>query len=172
MCHAFIHQKCKHSFCSMKLLNSKALQRTLGKETHQNSFAEFFLSLSLFMLSFCHVHKQFRTGKNLKHLKHSRWRQTVTNSYWWDSCTLKYALSKAICLEVNWYLSLEEEPPYAVVPTFRECCPLGMDTMVRQWFWRWFGSQSTFGRPLEDTGQLIGQPNGRQGKKGNSFFLG
>lgn len=35
-----------------------------------------------------------------------------------------------------------------------------------------FGSQSTFSSPLEDTGQLIGQPNGRQGKKRNSFFPG
>lgn len=35
-----------------------------------------------------------------------------------------------------------------------------------------FGSQSTFSNPLEDTGQLIGQPNGRQGKKRNPFFCG
>lgn len=35
-----------------------------------------------------------------------------------------------------------------------------------------FGSQSTFNSPLEDTGQLIGQPNGRQGKKRNSFLPG
>lgn len=35
-----------------------------------------------------------------------------------------------------------------------------------------FGSQNTFGSPLEDTSQLIGLPNGRQRKKSYSFFLG
>lgn len=76
------------------------------------------LLVSLFMFSFCHVHKQFRKGKNLKHLKRSRWRQIMTNSYWWEFCTLNDTLSKANCPEINFHLSLEEELPYAVVLKF------------------------------------------------------
>lgn len=77
----------------------KLFKRSLGKKPTRTVLQRSCLFLCLCFFS-RHVHKQFRTGKNLKHLKLSRWRQIMTNSYWWEFCTLNYTLSKAICPEV------------------------------------------------------------------------
>ena len=162
----------------MKLLNSKTLQRTFWERNPPKQFCKVLLGSFLFMLSFCHVPKQFRAGKNLKHLKLSRWRKIMTNSYWWRSCgTLNYTQSKAICTVLNcdiwgWRRS-------HLIPLYLHFLNVALWVGTR-----WSdsdsgygsGSRSNFSVPWRT---LVGyRPAklqllpGRQGKERNSFFLG